>query len=99
MALKWYRSLIEPSGDEHGDILVGANGNFPGAHPGEVFRFDYDRPGLHVSHLIDNGVIEELAQEPTKEDLAVVARRYGIAGGESMKKEELIAALDTIWEG
>jgi hypothetical protein len=93
MARKWYRSLIEPSGDEHGDILVG------GAYPGEVFMYDYDRPGYSAQHLIDNGVIEELAQEPTKDELAGLARRFGVAGGESMKKEDLIIALDPYWEG
>lgn len=96
---KWYRSLIKPSGDEHGDILVGASARYDGAHPGEVFMYDYDRPGFHAHHLIDNGVIEELTTEPTKDELSVVARRLGHAGTESMKKEEVIALLDQYWEG
>ena len=89
---KWYRSLIEPSGDPRGEVKVG------GAMPGEVFMFDYDRPGFHESVLIREGVIEALTTEPTKEELSVVARRHGIAGGESMKKEELLALLDDHWE-
>lgn len=96
---KWYRSLIKPSGDEHGDILVGASSIYDGAYPGEVFMFDYDRPGYHAQFLIDNGVIEEMAQEPTKDELSALARRLGHAGTESMKKEEVLALLDQYWEG
>lgn len=92
MAVKWYRSLIEPSGDPRGEIKVAK------AEPGEVFQFDYDRPGFGAQPLIDNGIIEELKGDPTNEDLARVAKRLGHAGVESMKKEELLALLDSHWE-
>lgn len=92
MAAKWYRSLIEPSGDPNGEILVG------GAMPGEVFRFDYDRPGFHEKPLIEHGVIEALDKEPTNEQLAQVAKRLGHGGVETMKKEELFALLEDHWE-
>jgi len=92
MAAKWYRSLIERSGDENGEILVG------GAYPGEVFLYDYDRPGFDDKVLIENGVIEELKGDPTNEQLQAIAKRDGHAGVESMKKEELLTLLEDRWE-
>ena len=91
MAAKWYRSKIEPSPDGR-NILVG------GAHPGEVFSFDYDRPGFNAQGLIDQGVIEEI-NEPTKADLADVAHRKGHADVQGKTKEELVKLLEDSWEG
>lgn len=91
MAHKWYRSLVEPSGDPRGEILVG------GAYPGEVFSFDYDRPGFHVKPLLEGGVIEEV-NDPTKDELAAVAKRHGFADVEKLTKDELKAALAAVWE-
>lgn len=92
MAVKWYRSLVASTGDPTKEILVG------GAFPGEVFKFDYDQPGFHEWPLVENGIIEAVDGDPTKEELLVVARRHQVPGAESMKKEELEQALDSYWE-
>jgi hypothetical protein len=91
MAAKWYRSLVEPTGDPRGEILIG------GAHPGEVFQFDYDRPGYNAEVLLETGGIEEIA-EPTKEQLAAVAKRKGHADVQKHTKEELVKLLEDSWE-
>lgn len=87
MARKWYRSLVERTGDPRGEVRVG------GADPGEVFSFDYDRPGYDVRALLEGGVIEEV-NEPTKDELAAVAQRKGIPDASKLTKDELKAALE-----
>lgn len=65
MAKKWYRSLVEATGDPRGEVLVG------GAGPGELFEFDYDQDGFNAQMLIDAGIIEEV--DPPKKKAADAA--------------------------
>lgn len=60
MAKKRYRSLVEPSGDPRGEILVA------GAAPGEEFEFDYDQPGYDEKALLDAGIIELVTKPKAK---------------------------------
>lgn len=91
MAKKWYRSLVESTGDPRGEVLVG------GAAPGEVFTYDYARRGYNERVLIENGVIEEIP-DPSKEDLVLVAERLGIAEASKKTKDELKAAIEAAGE-
>lgn len=84
--MAWYRNLTVPDGDPRGVVTIA------GSHPGEVFSFDYDRPGYNVAPLIAAGMIEPI-QAPTKDELVMVAKRLGLAGADKMTKEQLEAAL------
>lgn len=92
MAKKWYRNLTEPSGDPRGDVRIGVDGSSPGAGPGEVFVFDYDRPGFNAQVLLDGGAIAEV--DPSKEDLVAAAERAGVADAQKMTKDDLKATLE-----
>lgn len=92
MAAKWYRNLSEPTGDPRGEIKIG------GSMPGEVFSYDYDRPGFDDKVLLEGGAIEEIT-EPTKEELSAVAKRKGHADTQKLTKEELTKLLENSWEG
>lgn len=91
MAAKWYRNLTEPTGDPRGEIRIG------GSLPGEVFQFDYDRPGFDEQVLVESGGIEVIS-EPTKDELSKVAHRKGFADVQKLTKDELVKLLENSWE-
>lgn len=74
MAVKRYRNLLpfDPTSERQTLIGVDEAAGFSGGGPGEVFEFDYDRPGYDGQALIDAGLIESV-DKPTKEELNAIA--------------------------